>query len=555
MNHLTNLLRFLTTALLLAIMPLLHADYFSVYGISGELLENVQLRLKLLESQDKQGLINDKQLLNKNIVKAMQPYGYFKPQITINGHTITIEKGIAVKTHQIQLIIDGPGKKIFNNVTLKFPIKLQEPFVSEDYEKTKQMLFDIAEQHGYLDARMILSKTLINPEQHQALVLIHFDTGKRYYFGHTHFSKNTFYNPNFLKRYINYRSNMPYNTGKLLKLNEHLNGSGYFQQVNVKPNINKSSTTVGVHVHLKDKPSQNYTAGLGYGTDTGIRGRLGWQWLRVTPNGHTFKALFQGSQRQNALQAEYMIPGLNPVTDQYTLSANIFQLSYPVGKSRAQQLTIAKVKHKKNQQYTFSLNALQETFNFIGSNKLTEQALYPNIKYEIKKVSSPLFSKNGFVINIQARAANKNLASSISFAQIAINAKTAIYLPSQTRLFFRSNVGLTNTNNIYQLPISLQLLAGGSESIRGYYFQSIGPGKSLVVGSAEVQQQVKKNWYITAFYDVGDAYKPLERIWHRGIGGGMMWVSPVGPLRISLARAIDAQNQPIRIVFNMGSDL
>ena len=60
---------------------------------------------------------------------------------------------------------------------------------------------------------------------------------------------------------------------------------------------------------------------------------------------------------------------------------------------------------------------------------------------------------------------------------------------------------------MFQLPLSLQLIAGGSDSIRGFDFQSIGPGKRKYVVSLEVQQQVVENWFVTGFGDLGYALK------------------------------------------------
>ena len=74
---------------------------------------------------------------------------------------------------------------------------------------------------------------------------------------------------------------------------------------------------------------------------------------------------------------------------------------------------------------------------------------------------------------------------------------------------------LCNTKNIFQLPLSLQLLAGGSDSIRGYQFQSIGPGKKLVIGSVELQQEIKEDWYLNVFFDAGDVYVPTKRSFNK----------------------------------------
>lgn len=525
-----------------------------VSGISGDVLKNVQQRLKLLEKQDDLSPFERTKLIIKNIKGAMAPFGYYSPNISVYGNRITVRLGEPVKINQIQLVINGPGKDIFSKIPKKLPIAVGDIFVSEKYEEAKQQLFDIAEQHGYLNAKVVFSKAIVNPAQHQAIILITFETGKQFYFGKIKFTNKTIYSHQFLRRFLNFHSGMPYSTKALMKLNENLSSTGYFNNVAVKPKISQS-TNVPIKIHLKDKPRQNYTLGLGMGTDTGMRGRAGWQWRPVNARGHTFKALFQGSQRQNALQAQYVIPGNDPVTEQYTLTANIFQLSYPVGRANAKMLSAAKLYHQDNAQYTLSLNYLKEKYNFTDVAGQTASVLYPLMSYEFKKVQAPLFSKQGYAFTAQAIGGHDSGGSDLSFAQLSVGARAAIWLPTHTRLFLRTEFATTQTDDIYNLPLSLQTLAGGSDSIRGYHFNSIGPGKVLAVGSAEVQQEFKENWYVTAFYDIGDVFKPTKKHWRRGIGGGLMWVSPVGPLRISIAKALDQEKQPFRIIFNMGPDL
>ena len=531
------------------------AKPYIVRGISGEMLENVNKRLALLEEQSNLSPAEKTSTLHQNIIQALQPFGYYTPTIYIKGKQIAIDKGFAVTIRQIQLLIDGPGKFIFNKQRKKLPIEIGQPFNSEQYQKAKQQLFDIAEHNGFLNARFLKSKVIVNPQSKSAIIILHFNTGVRFHFGQVRFTNNTFYDHAFLKRYLTFQPKQPYDTDKLLSLTEALNNSGYFSQVAVTPEINHQRPSVPVNINLTDKPSQNYTLGLGFGTDTGIRGRAGWQWLRVTPTGHTFKALFQGSQKQNTLQAQYFIPGQDPTKEQLTFSASIFQLSYPVGKSRAHQLAIARLRNINNSQYTYGINYLAESFNYIGQLKVKKSALIPFLKYQYKQIESPLFSKNGFSINVLAQGSSRGLLSEVSFIQGLVSAKYAAYLPSHSRLFLKGSLATTQTADISQLPLSLQQLAGGADSIRGYHFQSIGLGKQLVTSSIELQQAFKTNWYLTAFYDIGDVYQPSPLNWRRGVGGGMMWVSPIGPIRLSIARALDERRQPFRIIFNMGPDL
>lgn len=530
----------------------IEAAHYIIHGIKGELAKNVEHRLSVFE---KSKYPPQETTLINNIKLAMAPFGYYTPQIHIEKQKIFIQQGSPTRIHAINIVIEGPGNATLQAELSRLPLKKGNVFDSEKFEQSKQLLFDLAEQDGYLNARMIHSEAIVNPEHHSADILIHFHTGDLYHFGVIKFDPDTAYAHAFLNRYVQIKPGDPFDTDKLLTLNASLNDSGYFQSVSVKPQIN-DQTNVPVDIYLLDKPSQNYIVGLGYVTDSGPRARVGWNWLRVNDYGHTFQAMYVGSYSQNVLQAQYVIPGPIPSTDQYVFSSKVFQLNYPIGLSRAQLFSASSVFERNKRQVTLSLNALNETSQFLYSDKLTRQVIYPDLKISYKQISSPLFSKQGFSLLANTKIARKNLGSDLNLSQIELAAKAAVWLPTHTRFFVRGQFGFTDTDDIYQLPLSLQLLAGGADSVRGYHYQGIGPGEKLAVGSAEIQQETPfENWFITAFYDIGNVHKPNPSYWHRGVGGGLMWVSPIGPIRLSVAKALDENSQPFRIVFNMGPDL
>lgn len=531
-----------------------YAHHFIIQGLDNKKIEeNIQERLDLGQKQAIYSGQNAVEHIKRDTLEAMQPFGYYRPNIRLHGKTLFIQKGPPVRIHQIQLTINGPGRHIYSRVHMKLPIEVNKIFNSERYEKAKQMLFNIAEQHGYLKSTMVKSEAIVDLKKMQATIIIHFNTGKPYYFGYVNFSK-TSYDEAFLRRYLNFNTHTPYSTDKVLNLNNNLNSSGYFNQVTVKPDITDSQY-VPIQITLQPKPSQYYSIGGGYGTDTGLRGRLGVHLLQITPTGHTLQALAQGSQKQNSLQTQYNIPGPNPVTQHYNLTANIFTLNYPVGHSDGQLLSAGFVFNTEKTRYTANLNALNERFQYVGRNTQKSNFIYPSLHMLTRKVNNLLFSKKGYSIEIQAQGASDAIVSTESFLQGRITAKAAYWLPSHTRLLARATLGHTAVSQLYHLPISLQLLAGGADTVRGYNYQSIGPGRKEVIMSGEVQQEIIKNWFIVGYFDRGAVYDPLKRAYKRGIGAGVMWASPLGPISLSLARALDRPGRPFKVVINMGPDL
>ena len=115
------------------------------------------------------------------------------------------------------------------------------------------------------------------------------------------------------------------------------------------------------------------------------------------------------------------------------------------------------------------------------------------------------------------------------------------------------------TGSAEKIPASLRFRAGGTDSIRGYGFQSIGtrkgasvlPAKYLGTASLEYQYWFKPDWGAAVFWDTGTATDNLDgvKLYH-GVGVGARWRSPVGPVQLDVGYGI--QDRKIRPHISLG---
>lgn len=538
---------------------------YQIHGTSDEINKNILSRLKIVDKQisSQSSTTVKKELIVSNVEKAMQPFGYFNPRVRLSIASskvinIDITQGPAVTISAVEIKIKGPGhqQQSFKDWAKNFPLKPGMPLLIEKYNQAKQELFSIAEKNGFLKPKLIKSEILINKLHHSARIVIFFDSGPLYYFGKVSINPTSL-NPELINRYIQFKPGQPYSSQRLLQLQDALSNSGYFQAITVKPQLNQATATrhVPINIQLNVKPSQSYTIGGGYGTDTGVRGTLGWSMVPANENGHKFQALIQGSAIQNTVQAQYTIPGKNPINQQYNLSATVYNLDYPNSESKAAQLKAAYLIHKSTWQRTMGLTALYERYTINSTPKRDSFFLYPFFNWKSLHADDPLFAKKGYSIAVNLSAASQDIGSKTNFAQAQTDLKAAYTLWDITRLYGRVSAGATEVGNILDLPPSLQFYTGGAQTVRGYEYQSLGPGKYLLVASAELQQRVYKKWYVIGFYDAGNAFNQRPMALQRSYGGGLMWVSPIGAIRAGLARAVDRPSKPLRFYFSMGPDL
>ncbi|MFO8700853.1 BamA/TamA family outer membrane protein [Legionella pneumophila serogroup 2] len=536
---------------------------FEIYGIKGKVLANVETRLDELSQIKPLSQFTSTELQDQ-INKAIQPFGYFNAEISINNLNnkiiIKIHPGAQIRIASIKAELTGDGAQnpLLRKTLKELSLHIGDPLFSEQYEKAKQNIINSAENMGYLHGVFKKAEILVDERKKTAQITLIFDTGPQYYFGQVQFDP-TYISPQLLHRFVPFHPGQPYATDQILKLNDYLSNSGYFSSVLVKHQITDAQT-VPVIVHLQPVPKYSYSFGLGYGTDTGVRGKAALNVIPVNRQGHKFNAVAQGSFRQNALQAQYVIPGKDPVTDQYALTGNFSNLNYNAGYSNATLLSLSQLHNVNQFQRTLSLNALYESFHYSQQPNTDQFLLYPKANITLSKTKNLLFSPSGYNITFNALGANKAVLSHLNFGQLSLDAKAALTLDSlHLRLYGHTIQGITAINDINELPLSLALLLGGTDNLKAYSFNSIGPGKIITYGGFEIQKEFKKNWYLVGFYDAGDVYNPSIKNIQYNIGGGLMWVSPIGPIKVGLAQAVNNKMERIghnpRLVISMGPDL
>ena len=454
---------------------------------------------------------------------------------------------------------EGSENPIIKRTLQKLPIKAGQPLNTMRYDDAKEKLANAAESQGYLHASFEKAEILIDKQQNTAKITLLFNTGPQYYFGQVRFDP-TYISPKLLRRYLPFQSGKPYSPDQLLALNTNLSASGYFNVVNVKP-LNQEDRYVPIDVQLQPSKRVTYSLGAGYGTDTGPRGLAGLHVIPVNRYGHKFNAIAQGSFQENALQAQYLIPGRNPVTDNYGISGGITNLDYATGRSNAWLSSLTQQHVLSHYQRILSINGLYERYNYAGLTKKEESLIFPKAIFSWNKSSDPLFSPSGFNVTLLGLAADRAILSDINLAQVSLDAKLAFTLaPLRTRFYLHGIQGFTNINNVNNIPLSLAQLLGGATNLKGYSYNSLGPGKIMSYGGIELQKETFKKWYLLGFFDSGDVYKPSVREFKHDLGIGLMWVSPVGPIKIGVAQPVTnslarTPGSSPKLFINMGPDL
>ncbi|MCP5159477.1 MAG: outer membrane protein assembly factor [Gammaproteobacteria bacterium] len=509
------------------------------------------------------------------IRQALQPFGYFEPIIeaalnrTDSGwearYRIQPGRPLRVTELDVKVLGEGAQDPLFQNLLANLPLAQGQVLDQPRYEQIKSAMEALATERGYFDARFIERAIRVDLQAYTATIRLHYDTGQRYRFGNITF-KQDFLSPELLARYPSFKPDDPYNVYQLLKLQTDLSNSPYFSRVEVNAPPAAGTSAAPVDVELEPGKQRKYSVGVGYGTDTGFRGKLRTEQHWVNRWGHHYEAELGLSQIKSLVGFKYLIPGENPVTDEYAISAGYVQQNdddkdyhtYKIGGSLQQQ----DGKWLKN----YSLGLQYDEFT-IGNRPSTEESLLliPGLNWTWVDADDRTYPRRGLLFGFGLRGATTALLSDTNFLQGTVQVRWIRALNDDSRLLVRGDLGATVVDDFEKLPTSLRFFTGGDATVRGYSFESIGPsdpdgavvgGKNLIVASLEYEHRVWKDWGVAAFVDTGDAFDDVDAELKTGVGVGVRWRSPVGPMRLDFASGLDRPpGDTFRFSFSIGPDL
>lgn len=557
-------------------------------GDDAEIIENIQVSLSLYDTIGKvQGESRLEYLLSqaeRQTREALEPFGLYNPTITVDapreGDTlhvvITVAKGEPVRVRRERVEITGPAMydRYLQEDLEAFRPRVGDPFVHQTYEASKIIVTRRLAERGYFDADYTQRQVQITRAENAADVDLTWDSGRRYNMGPITFHQNYFVDKLF-DPLVYWEEGSYFHEGKLDRLRESLTKLDYFSTIDIQPRPDKADENgdVPVDVNLTRAKRSIYTTGLSFGSESGagIRGGLERRWLNS--RGHKMNTQLDYAQKRKSLVTSYRIPAFRWLDGWYTFAASAYDEQTDYIDLRNFRL-IASRSGQLNEFWTAtaSMNALRERWGYASGTEFTDAVyqyttlVYPQITADYVNVDDRLFPRSGISGSATLRGGVDGAGSDASFVQA--NAVLRWYVPvgDTNRLILRGEGGSTWTSDLVAMPPTLRYFAGGDRSIRGYAYREVGPrtpepdkfalgAKHLVVASAEYEHYFGGGpWGGAVFVDTGSAFDTTIDL-HTGVGFGVRWKSPVGPVRVDVAHGLNTPDSQFQLYLNIGADL
>ncbi|MEE4083198.1 autotransporter assembly complex protein TamA [Pseudomonas viridiflava] len=540
-----------------------------------DLKANIEGYVGELGERNAQALRNFSLGAEQQAEKAAQALGYYQAQIDSeiqDGENprlvIKVLPGEPIRLRNVVVRVEGPAASL---KAFKVPqsdaLKTGAVLNHGHYEDAKRLIQNQASRYGFFSGRFTSQRLSIDPRAGVADIELVYDSGPRYSLGKVMFSGDSPFDEDLLKRMVPFKENTPYDSQLIAELNQAMQASGYFEGVRVDAAPTAAvGQVIPVTVQLETRKPRTMGLGLGFSTDVGPRGRANWTRHWANAQGHSYGFESEISAPRQNVGLWYDVPLDPPLTDKLRFAGGYQYEEIAGTDSLSKLLTVGPEWHSKlpsGWERVISLKWQREEYR-LGDDSGLSTLLMPGISYSYLRSDDRIDPHKGYRLQFDAQVAKEGLGSDANLIRGNVLLKGLTTVAQNHRFLGRVQFGGNFTDGYTSIPPSLRFFAGGDQSVRGYDYQTLSPtnsdgdrigGRYMVAGSVEYQYSIAEKWRLATFVDQGNSFNNLDLpSLKTGVGFGVRWVSPVGPLRLDLAHPLD-DDGGVRLHFSMGPEL
>ncbi|WP_122745164.1 autotransporter assembly complex protein TamA [Pseudomonas viridiflava] len=540
-----------------------------------DLKANIEGYVGELGERNAQALRNFSLGAEQQAEKAAQALGYYQAQIDSeiqDGENprlvIKVLPGEPIRLRNVVVRVEGPAASL---KAFKVPrsdaLKAGAVLNHGHYEDAKRLIQNQASRYGFFSGRFTSQRLAIDPRAGVADIELVYDSGPRYSLGKVMFSGDSPFDEDLLKRMVPFKENTPYDSQLIAELNQAMQASGYFEGVRVDAAPTAAvGQVIPVTVQLETRKPRTMGLGLGFSTDVGVRGKANWTRHWANAQGHSYGFESELSAPRQNVGLWYDVPLDPPLTDKLRFAGGYQYEEIAGTDSLSKLLTVGPEWHSKlpsGWERVISLKWQREEYR-LGDDSGLSTLLTPGISYSYLRSDDRIDPHKGYRLQFDAQVAKEGLGSDANLVRGNVLLKGLTTIAQNHRFLGRVQFGGNFTDGYTSIPPSLRFFAGGDQSVRGYDYQTLSPtnsdgdrigGRYMVAGSVEYQYSIAEKWRLATFVDQGNSFNNLDLpSLKTGVGFGVRWVSPVGPLRLDLAHPLD-DDGGVRLHFSMGPEL
>ncbi len=514
--------------------------------------------------------------------------------------TVNVTEGPQYTVSDVKLA----GQLLVPEAELKklITVKPGEVFVRDRLTETTKNIGDRLGNDGYAFANVNAVPELDKDKGTVAFTLF-VDPGRRVYVNRVNVAGNTKTRDEVVRREIRQMEGAFYDAGKINLSRDRLNRLGYFNEVNIEtPGVSGTTDQVDVNVSVTEKSTGNIMLGAGFSSSEGLVLSGSVSQSNVFGTGNRVAAQINSG----SVNTVYSLSFTNPY---YTLDG--ISLGYDLYRRDVDSSSLDNVSKYKTSTYgvgmrfgfpinerdSISLGLTLENTSItvdpydplvVGSvetpyqrfvdpagevrdGKRDDTTVRLDTSWARDTRNNYLFPTKGMMTRVSAEIGTP--IGSLEYYKLSFQHQQYFPLGKSFTLMLNGELGYGDGLGGNSLPFYKNFYAGGNSSVRGFKNGTLGPkdingdalgGTQRIVGNAELFFPLPglkddKSLRMSAFVDGGASFGPydsegLSKDFALGdlrysAGVAVLWVSPLGPLKFSLAQPIVSKDRDQTEVF------
>lgn len=533
-----------------------HLDLQRYKGLTD--LDDTELQ-RLLQSADGQAR------------ELMATLGYFSPSLawlTTPGSApgpahqvrLTVEPGLQSRVSAVQIRLQGDIDTLAATQAQKQALLQQwalpagQAFTQSAWSQAKSAALRQLTQDNYPLGRLVDSQALVEPESASVTLSLTLDSGPRVFLGEVKVTGSERYGHEQAVRLAHLRSGRAYRQSDLLQAQQRLVASGFYDAVFVSLDTDGDAQAMPVQIELREALRQKWVVGVGVRSDNGPRVSAEYTQHRLPVLDWRAVTKVAVDRTLQSLSLD-LLGQPNETLWRWTTSGKVEHQRFTGYEVTSQRLRAGRTQLAEQIDRTYY--AQYDNSHSLGSVADTRESLSANYAWTWRRFDLLPFPTRGWGFGLEIGSGLTLGQQHTPFARWL--GKWLAMQPlgdTAQKLSLRGELGGVVTRDASGIPTTQLFLAGGDGSVRGYPLSGIGvettpgvisAGRYLASGSVEWQipihhQGQRTEWEAALFVDAGAVANAPSRM-HAKVGAGLgaRWRSPVGPLQIDLAQALDTQ--------------
>ena len=431
-------------------------------------------------------------------------------------------------------------------------LKAGQFFRQSDWDDAKARLLESLTADDYAAGEIAASEARVDAAAATVRLRLDVDSGPPFTLGPPQVSGVARYPQRLVDRLLDIDPGEPYRSERLLEIQRALQSTPWFASVLVEIERDRQQPSrVPVRVTVVERPRADVGLAAGYGTDAGPRGEVSLRHRNALGRGYDLHSALQADRKRQIGYADFFLPARAPGEAVFggpqardSVGGLAERTAIQGLETRRGALAARRVVPLGQVEYGTGLGFQVEQSRPDGAEARISRALTPNAIVTLRTVDDVLNPRRGGVLTLEAAGAAKAALSDQNFLRGRLQYQHWLPVAGTDQLILRAEAGIVWAPSRDGIPEDFLFRAGGTRSVRGYAWQSLGVrngdaivgGRYLATGTVEYVRWLSKDWGAALFWDAGDAAdRRADLTLNQGYGLGARWRTAAGPLAADVA--------------------